>query len=222
MIRKVKILSLISLFAACSVILPVRAQKKKIDLGNTANWQLYGRPHAPSIGRDSIVFEHNDSTNGVLMLKNETIGDAVIELDLRGRNDMNSNFVGLAFHMENEKKYELVYFRPFNFFNRDTLRQTRSVQYVFEPEFPWYKLREQHPGQYENRVVPTPDPDQWFHVRIVIAHPSIKVYVNNSASPCLSVESLSAAKTGGIGLHVGPGTRASFANLTITPTKEAW
>lgn len=219
MIRKIELVFLISLLAAC---LPVRAQQKKIDLGNMANWELYGRQHAPSIGRDSIVFERNDAASAVLVLKHEVIGDAEIELDVRGRDDMDKNFAGLAFHMENDKKYEVVYFRPFNFFNPDTVRRSRSVQYVYEPEFPWYKLREQHPGQYENRVAPAPDPDQWFHVRIVIAHPSIKVYVNNNASPCLSVESLSAARTGGIGLYVGPGTRASFANLTIAPSKEAW
>lgn len=217
MIHKAQLL-LISLLATCSAILPAQAQKKKIDLGNPANWQSYGRQHAPSLSKDSIVFTHDDTASAVLMLKNETIGDAVIELDVRGRSDMDRNFVGLAFHMQDEKKYELVYFRPFNFFNRDTLRRTRSVQYTYEPEFPWFKLRQQHPGKYENRVVPTPNPDEWFHVRIVLAHPSIKVYVNNSAAPCLSVESLSANKTGKIGLHVGPRTRASFANLTVTHT----
>lgn len=213
MINKFRLVVFISLLVA---ILPAQAQQKKIDLGNAANWQLYGRPHAPSFSKDSIVFMHDDTAGAILMLKNETIGDAVIELDVRGRNDMDRNFVGLAFHMQNEQKYELVYFRPFNFFNPDTVRRPRSVQYTYEPEFPWFKLRQQYPGKYENRVMPTPDPGQWFHVRIVIAHPSVKVYVNNSATACLLVESLSADKTGKIGLYVGPWTRASFANLVIT------
>jgi hypothetical protein len=216
MIRKGKLAWCISILVSLLPGIRAQGQSKKIDLGNAALWQIYGREQ-PAMSKDSIVFRAEDP-DGLLLLKNETVGDAIIEFDLRGRNEMDQSFVGLAFNVQDEKHFELVYFRPFNFFNPDTMRRPRSVQYTYEPEFPWQKLRAAHPGKYENRLTPTPDPDRWFHVKLVIAHPSIKIYVNNNPTPCLTVESLSPFSSGKIGFHVGPRTRASFANLTITPT----
>jgi len=92
------------------------------------------------------------------------------------------------------------------------------VQYTSLPNNTWFKLRDSFPGKYENKVNPVPDPKGWFHTRIVIDKPLIKVFVNNSTEPCLVVESLAANSMGKIGLWTGPMTKGTFTNLTITPT----
>ena len=33
----------------------------------------------------------------------------------------------------------------------------------------WQKLRDEHPGKYENAVNPVPDPNGWFHAGVVVA-----------------------------------------------------
>jgi len=94
-----------------------------------------------------------------------------------------------------------------------------DVQYVSHPDFTWQKLRGEKPGQYEKPVNPVPDPDGWFHVRVSIAKPVIKIYVNGAAEPCLTVDSLGNRESGMIGLWVGNGSGGDFANLEITPAK---
>jgi hypothetical protein len=70
-----------------------------------------------------------------------------------------------------------------------------------------------------HQVSPVPEPDGWFHARIVIADSRIQVFVNENSSPCLTVETLSERKSGRVGLWVGNGSDGSFANLRITPSR---
>jgi hypothetical protein len=113
--------------------------------------------------------------------------------------------------------YDAVYFRAFNFKNPDLPRRARAVQYISQPEFTWEKLRAQFPGKYENAVNPVPDPDGWFHARIVVAGRQVSVFVNDAAEPTLVVTELSERRGGLIGLWVGNGSAGDFANLKITP-----
>ena len=65
---------------------------------------------------------------------------------------------------------------------------------------------------------PSPDPSAFFHAKIVIEGSSIRVFVNDSAEPCLVVEALSETKSGWIGLWTGNNSDGTFANLRIIPT----
>jgi len=78
-------------------------------------------------------------------------------------------------------------------------------------------LRKDKPGQYEKPLIPAPDGDSWFHVRIVVEKPKIRVYVNDNTEPSLVVEELSDRKAGGVGLWVGPGQGGHFSNVKIAP-----
>src|SRR5213592_548473 len=98
----------------------------------------------------------------------------------------------------------------------DSTRHSHAVEYVSQPGFPWQKLRSEHPGQYEAPVVPEPDGDQWFHVRVVVAHAKISVFVNDAAKPALVVNELSDRPRGSVGLWVGDGSAGVFANLRVT------
>ena len=152
-------------------------------------------------------------------LKGYSFSNGSIEFDVKGKNIPQQSFVGVAFHIENEK-YEVIYFRPFNFMNPDTVRRPRSVQYVSLPTHTWQKLREDSPGKYENKVNPVPDPEGWFHVKVVVEGKEVKVFVNNSTTPSLEVERLSTVAAGEVGLWAGTMTVAKFANLVITPSKK--
>lgn len=195
-----------------------QGQKRKIDVGNRNLWQIYDRD-LQFTGKDSMGFAPGDSI-GLWVLKNEVLSLSAIEFDVKGENSMMNNFVGFAFNMQDDlRTFESIYFRPFNFYNPDTVRRPRSVQYISLPDYPWPKLRNEHPGKYENMILQAPDPDQWFHVKITINHPEIKVFVNNNPTPSLVVNSLSTHTNGKIAFWVQGNSHGSFANLVITPAQ---
>ncbi len=138
-----------------------------------------------------------------------------VEFDVRGRDLLQQSFVGLAFHGQDDKTYEAVYFRPFNFRATDPVRRVHAVQYVALPGHPWQKLRTEHPDHYEAALSPAPDPDDWFHVRVEVAGGQVSIFVNGAASPALSVERLGPWTGGRLGLWVGNNSGGDFANLTI-------
>ena len=156
---------------------------------------------------------------GTAWLKDYKFKNGVIEFDVKGRNVLQKSFLGVAFHALDETTYDLIYFRPFNFKSDDPKRRGHSVQYIAAPTYSWQKLRAESPGKYEQPVQPVPDPDGWFHARIVIASPKISVFVNNATQPCLVVEKLNDRKEGLLGFWIGPDSNADFANLRIIPAK---
>ncbi len=92
-------------------------------------------------------------------------------------------------------------------------RRTHAVQYISMPDNDWEKLRNQFPAKYEKAVNPTPDPDEWFHARIVLKGTYVSVYVNDAKQPSLEVERSSAATHSGLGLWVGNNSPGSFADF---------
>ena len=196
------------------------AQSSSPDLtqfADTSAWTAHNRTASAVPDRPGAVRLDARQGDGVLWLANSDFAEGVIELDVRGANRPGQSFVGLALRGADNETYDSVYFRPFNFKNPDPVRAARAVQYVSMPGWPWPRLREKHPGKYEATVNPVPDPDGWFHVRIVVAERSIKTFVNNAAEPCLTVTELSDRRGGRIGLWVGNGSAGDFANLKITP-----
>ncbi|HMH32622.1 MAG TPA: hypothetical protein VK543_06300 [Puia sp.] len=153
--------------------------------------------------------------DGVAWLSGISFANGTIELDIRGKDVLQQSFVGIAFHGVSRDSLEAVYFRPFNFRSTDSVRKAHAVEYVFHPDFPWEKLRREHPGQYEKPIDPPPAADQWFHVKIVVHHPEVKVYVNGNATPCLVVQELNMRRDGKIGLWVGNNSDGDFSGLTI-------
>ena len=156
---------------------------------------------------------------GVAWWPDAVFGDCTIELDILGKDVPQQSFVGVVFHGVDDKTFDDVYFRPFNFRATDPARKSHSVQYESHPAFTWEKLRADHPDQYERAIATPPDPNGWFHVRLVVAYPSVRVFVNNAAAPEMDVKQLSDRKTGWIGVWVGNNSDGQFANLTVTPAK---
>jgi hypothetical protein len=157
--------------------------------------------------------------DGVAWWPELMMADGTIEVDIRGKDVMQRSFVGVAFHGVDETTYDAVYFRPFNFKAADPARRVRAVQYVAHPTHTWNKLREEQPGQFEQGVLPVPDPNGWFHARVVVKSPDARVYVNGSEQASLEVKQLSTRKTGWVGLWVGNGSSGEFANLKVLPAR---
>ncbi len=155
--------------------------------------------------------------DGEIWLDGVSFSIGTIEFNVRGKDVFQQSFVGAAFHGVDEKTFEAVYFRPFNFKAEAPAGKIHAVQYVSHPDFTWQRLRAERPDQYESAVFPVPDPNGWFHVRIVVASKRIGVYVDGASTPCLVVESLSGRSTGLVGLMVGNGSGGDYADFKITP-----
>ncbi len=151
---------------------------------------------------------------GVVWIKSANFSNGTIEVDLRGKDVPQRSFLGIAFHGVDTTTYDAIYFRPFNFQSNDSVRKIHAVQYISEPDFPWQRLREEKNGVYEKGIFPAPSPTDWLHARIVVNNSTIKVYINNAASPSLTVDKLNNRKNGLIGLW-SVGLNGEFANLVI-------
>jgi hypothetical protein len=77
----------------------------------------------------------------------------------------------------------------------DQLRRNHAAQYVSEPDFPWFRLREESPGVYESYV--DIEPKAWTKLKVVVAATKAQLYVNGAAQPCLIVNDLKLGDTHG-------------------------
>src|SRR4051812_2448149 len=67
------------------------------------------------------------SCQGLYWLTGAGFSEGIIEVDLRGKNILLKSFLGIAFHGVDSSSYDVVYFRPFNFRNQDTVRHNWGV-----------------------------------------------------------------------------------------------
>ncbi len=205
------------------VCLASRATAQSVDtldltkVGTDARWKIAGRTATvvETKGKHALRLSAGAGM-GVVWLDGYDFANGVIELDILGRSQpVQGSFVGIAFRVVDARTHDAVYFRPFNFRAADSTRHSHAVQYVSEPQWPWQRLRSERPGAYERAVMPEPDGDEWFHVRVVVNHPKIQVYVNDVPTPCLVVDELSARTHGFLGVWVGEGSGGQFANLVV-------
>lgn len=170
-------------------------------------------------GRSVVSFDAREGDGGA-WLEGVDFENGTIEIMIRGKNVPQSSFVGIAFRGLDDETYDAVYFRPFNFLADNALSRSHHVQYVSHPANPWWRLREEHTGVYENEIPGPPDPDGFFKARIEINKPEIRVFVNDASEPCLVVNELTERTGGRVGLWMGNGSDGSFAELVLTPSTE--
>jgi len=138
--------------------------------------------------------------------------DGVIELDIAAV----PYYTGLVFRVRSDYVYEGIYFRPQNSRHQDPVRRGHTVQYISNPMYTWYYLRERSAEKYE-AAVDLP-PEEWFHVKLVVAGTRVQVFVNDATTPCLEVEDLKyGVSQGSVGLWCGNSSAGTFANLTVKP-----
>ena len=188
------------------------------NVGTSARWKIVGRTASVVDVKGKRALKLSEGPGiGVAWLDGYDFANGVIEVDLLGRSQpVQGSIIGIAFRVVDAVTHDAVYFRPFNFRAADSTRHAHAVQYVSDPSWPWQRLRSERPGEYERAVVPEPDGDEWFHVRIVVDRPKVSVFVNGAAQPCLVVNELSDRAHGSLGLWVGEGSGGHFANLRVT------
>jgi hypothetical protein len=217
--------SALTLLLVTATSLKLSAQSPEtIDLstiGRDSRWKVVGRTvSAVDIKGKHAIKVSEGPGMGVVWLDGYDFANGVIEVDLLGRSQpVQGSFLGVAFRVVDAQTFDAVYFRPFNFRATDSTRHSHAVEYVSEPAWPWERLRSEHPGKYEQPLVPAPDGDEWFHARIVVARPKVSVFVNGATQPSLVVNELSDRTHGSIGLWVGEGSGGNFANLRVTRTR---
>jgi hypothetical protein len=213
---RVIVLSLAFLGAA---VLGARAQQAvNVNLSEvTTELQVHNRAVTRLQDADRAGI-HMDARpgDGVAIIPGIMLADGMIDVDVRGRNAPGLSFVGVAFAVS-DTGYEAVYLRPFNFRAEDPAARAHAVQYISAPDYPWNRLREEHPGEYEAAITPPPDPDGWVHLRVVLDGGTATVFVNHAAEPTLVVDRISEGGAGGVGLWVGNNAEGDFADLRVTP-----
>ena len=153
---------------------------------------------------DGVNFQNGTITIDVVGKRAKSAGR-----DARG-------FVGVVFRVsEDNSVFEKFYIRPTNGRANDQLRRNHSVQYACFPEYPWHKLRKDAPGKYETYADMVEG--EWTKLKIEVEDDKARLFVGDASQATLLVNDLKlgADKSGAIGLWVGPGTEAYFANLEV-------
>ncbi len=154
--------------------------------------------------------------DGIVWLKNMEFRNGVIEFDVRGKDFRSHSFVGVAFHGTDTSTYESIYLRPFHFNATEEPMKSRAIQYVSKPDYSWQVLRADYPGKFEGSITPSPDPNSWVHMKVVVADATISTYINGSSSPCMVVDKMGKSSVGSVGFFVADTSGGDFANLKIT------
>jgi len=140
--------------------------------------------------------------SGNAVLKDITFSDGTIEFDV---NTIGRGAPGIAFRLQDEKNFELLYLRP------DPACPAFQACMQYAPQTRGVLLWDLFP-QYQTRA-PLRE-NGWNHIKMVVSGRRMNVFVNDATSPTLEVGRLEGdAMKGGLRLQ-GPGT---FANLVITP-----
>jgi hypothetical protein len=174
-------------------------------------------------GRSAIrVIANRNAPNGTsyALLKDVVFRDGVIEVDLAGQRAAGASaaargFIGIAFRVQDNGRYEYIYLRPTNGRANDQVRRNRSTQYSSYPDFNFARLRQETPEKYESYV--DLQPGVWIKYKIEVEGRKARLYVHGAAQPCLIVNDLKLEPhDGGVALWVGPGTEGYFSSLKIT------
>lgn len=174
-------------------------------------------------GRSSIqVTATRGAANGVsyAVVKDGLFRDGTIEVDLAGQPAAGAGggargFIGIAFRLQEDGKYEYIYLRPTNGRADDQVRRNHSTQYSSHPDFDFAQSRKEAPEKYESYV--DLQPGVWTRYKIEVQGGKARLYVHGAEQPCLIVNDLKLeAREGGVALWVGPGTDGYFSNLKIS------
>jgi len=154
------------------------------------------------------------------VVKDTSFLNGTIEVDLAGQPAAGAGagargFIGIAFRIQADGRYEYIYLRPTNGRADDQVRRNHSTQYSAHPDFDFARSRKEAPEKYESYV--DLEPGVWTRYKIEVDGSKARLYVHGAEQPCLIVNDLKLApQAGGVALWVGPGTEGYFSNLKIT------
>jgi len=156
------------------------------------------------------------------MVPDLQFSNGVIEVELAGEPEPGASegargFVGIAFRVQKEDKFDGFYLRPTNGRANDQERRNHATQYISHPDWPWFRLRKETPGKYESYVDLVTG--AWTKIKIDVRGVVAKLYVHGAEQPALIVNDVKsgASASGQVALWVGSETIAHFRDLTVTP-----
>jgi hypothetical protein len=174
-------------------------------------------------GRSAVqLIAARDAANATsyAVVKDVMFRDGSIELDLAGQPAAGAGegargFIGIAFRLQADGRYEYIYLRPTNGRADDQVRRNHSTQYSSHPDFDFARSRQEAPEKYESYV--DLQPGVWTRYRIDVEGRKARLFVNGADQPCLIVNDMKLEpREGRVALWVGPGTEGYFSNLKIT------
>jgi hypothetical protein len=174
-------------------------------------------------GRSAIqVLAAPDAPNAAsyVVVKDVSFRDGTIEVDLAGQPGAGAGggargFIGIAFRLQADGRYEYIYLRPTNGRADDQVRRNHSTQYSSHPDFDFARSRKEAPEKYESYV--DLEPGVWTKYKIEVDGRTARLYVHGAEQPALIVNDLKLEPgAGGVALWVGPGTEGYFSNLKIS------
>jgi hypothetical protein len=173
--------------------------------------KLVPLPAAEGKDEDMLaLLDGPDFHNGTIELDVAGAPRAGAPADMRG-------FIGISFRTGVRGEWtELFYLRPTNGRAEDQLRRNHSVQYQSDPDYPWHRLREEHPGVYE--AYADLEAGAWTTMRIEVEAGTARLYVNGASQPCLVVNDLKQGdRAGRIALWAHVSTDAYFGPISLVP-----
>lgn len=187
--------------------------KASFDLTDLNQWKTFGEDIevVKYKGKPALQIKPGMGSR-FAVLKEIEFENGIIEVDIAAI----PYFTGIVFRMKGDNDYEAIYFRPQNSRHTDPVKRKHTVQYISHPDHPWHYLRKNFPDQYEAGLdIP---PDEWFHVKLEIDGTTVRVFVNNSDTPCLEINDLKhGIRKGSVGVWTGNTSGGTFSNFKIKP-----
>jgi hypothetical protein len=219
--------SLVKLIISCIFIASTTSIAGEVNF-NTAPLTAVNVSYSVEKMKDITVVKavKNPEVNAVdeptfVRLSGEDFKDGTIEVKVLSRllpdaPDYARGFIGIAFRINKDNSlFESIYIRPTNGRIDDAKRRQHATQYFAYPDFKFDRLRKESPGKYESPA--DIGLDEWIQLKIVVNGSNAKLFINNAATPVLTVEDLKlpANSSGAIGLWTDIGTEAYFSDLLI-------
>ena len=229
--RKHALLSFVGLLLFAPPSFAQRSAVRPIRLDSTTKFQLVnGRILSVEYrGRHALKLapreghEHDTDQEMAAVLTETDFKDGVIEVDVAGARRAGysttvdstgfKGIIGISFRVHGDSA-ERFYLRPENSRVNDQLYRNRSAQYESDPDFPWNRLRQEHPGMYESYV--DVESGGWTKLRIEVSGTKAMLFVNGATQPCLIVNDLRLRESHGkIALWARISSDAYFSNLRV-------
>lgn len=207
-------------FALAQIEVPLTNNNALTSINVKTSEEIYLARQSLKVINTGVDSEATFVKIGNLNFKNGSIKIEVAGKPGTGSSQTARGFVGIAFRINDDNsKFECFYLRPTNGRADDQVRRNHSVQYISFPDFPWHKLRKDFPEKYESYVDLAPG--EWTAVTIEVQGEKAKLYVHGNDQPTLIVNDLKMGGNvrGSIGLWIGPGTEAHFANLQVSKSE---
>jgi hypothetical protein len=204
------------LFALLAV--PLAAQSADRLVGKNvsiAPTNFEGRTAVQVIAKPEVA-----DASSYALVKEVSFRDGVIEVDVAGQPAAGAfagarGFIGIAFRVQGDGRFEYIYLRPTNGRADDQIRRNHSTQYASHPDFDFARSRREAPEKYESYV--DLQPGVWTKYKIEVEGRKARLYVHGAEQPCLIVNDLKLdPREGGVALWVGAGTEGYFSNLKVT------